>query len=846
MRHFILSAFLLIFSYNLNAQIDFNYYLEKDCTTNPEIPAPGELSGHIFGEWHFSHDQVVHYLKRLSEKSDRVKMVEYGRTHENRPLYHLIISSPENIANMDKIRENHLQYIYSKESTSNPDDNPIIIWLGYGVHGNESSATNASLLTAYYLLSSEEEQVEEYLNEAVFIIDPSLNPDGFNRAASWVNMHQSKNRIDDQSSIQFSEYWPGGRTNHYWFDLNRDWLLVQHPESKARVTEFHRWKPAVVSDHHEMGTNGTFFFQPGVPTRNNAFTPSENYDLTYKMGQYHSKALDKIGSLYFSEEVFDDFYYGKGSTYPDVNGAIGILFEQSRVNGQVVNNIHGTTTFAEAIRNQFTVSLSTINAAIENKEELKSYQRSFYQSAKQLADKDKVKGYAFGNPEDPMRVQYMLQVLNTHQIDIYHNRKKITVGGTNFDPNEAFIVPTTQNQYRLIKSLFEKNNTYEDSIFYDISSWNFPMTFNIDYQELENAGSFMGERVTSFEIPQGTINGQSSIGYVFNWSNYHSPKVLYRLMEKDVRVKVATKPLQLKINGAIKDFGYGSIFIPVNKQTVSSDDLYSIIQKIGEEEGIDIFGLDHGFRYSGIHLGSYSFRPVEKPGVLLLTGNGIRSYEAGEIWHLLDHRMDIPVTRVDIDRLNRIDLFDYNTLIISSGNIRFSDSDSKKIEVWLENGGTLITLGNAVTEAGRQEWIQPNIRKREKQDTTLRLSYASASDQRRANSINGVILEAQIDQTHPIGYGYNQSTLPVFKNSGFVLEKSNNPYATPVFIAKDDILLSGYTNDRNLEYLANSAYVVTWPVGRGKVIAFADDPNFRGIWYGTNKLFLNAIFFGGL
>ncbi len=845
MRHFIL-AFLLIISYNINAQIDFNYYLGKTIPVNNEIPGPGSLSGHAFGEWHFSHDQVVYYLKSLSQNSDRVKMVEYGRTHENRPLYHFIISSPENIANLEKIRENHLKNIVSEENKSGPDNDPIIIWLGYGVHGNESSATNASLLTAYYLLSSEEEQVKEYLENAVIIIDPSLNPDGFNRAASWVNMHQSNNWIADQSSIQFSEHWPGGRTNHYWFDLNRDWLLVQHPESQARVTEFHRWKPVVVTDHHETGSNATFFFQPGVPSRNNALTPAENYDLTYKIGQYHSKALDNIGTLYFSEEVFDDFYYGKGSSYPDVNAAIGILFEQSRVNGQVVDNIHGTTTFAEAIRNQFTVSLSTINAAIENKDELKNYQRSFYQTAKQLAGKDKIKGYAFGNMEDPVRLHYMLQVLNTHQIDIYYNQKNISIGDTDFDANQAYIVPLNQNQYRLIKSLFEKNNTYEDSIFYDISSWNFPMTFNINYRELENVNSLMGEKVNSFEIPQGTINGQSSIGYVFNWSNYHSPKALYRLMEKNILVKAATKPLQLLINGEIKDFGYGSIFIPAAKQPVSADELYAMLQEIAKNDGVDVYELETGFRHSGIHLGSYSFRPLEKPNVLLLTGNGIRSYEAGEIWHLLDHRMDIPVTRVDAGRLNRIDLFKYNTLIIPSGNIRFSKSEGEKIEFWIKNGGNLITIGNAVTEAGRQEWINPKIRKGEKQDTTIRLSYESARNQRRANSINGVIMNAQIDPSHPIAYGYNQSSLPVFRNSGFVLEKSNNPYATPVFIGDDDILLSGFLKDQGLKQLTNSAYVVTYPVGRGKVIAFTESPNFRGIWYGTNKLFLNAVFFWGL
>lgn len=846
MKHFIFSFIFLLLSFALTAQVDLSYYYGKTIPVNSEIQQPGALSGQTFGEWHFSHDQVINYMKYLSGQSDRIKMVEYGRTHENRPLYHLIISSPANIDHIDQIREDHLNYIYSENNNANADDHPIIIWLGYGVHGNESSATNASMLTAYYLLSSEEEQVKEFLNEAVIVIDPSLNPDGFNRAASWVNMHQSKNWIDDQSSIQFSEQWPGGRTNHYWFDLNRDWLLVQHPESQARVREFHRWKPAVVTDHHETGSNATFFFQPGVPTRNNALTPSENYDLTYKIGKYHSKALDDIGTLYFSEEVFDDFYYGKGSSYPDVNAAIGILFEQSRVNGQIVDNIHGTTTFAEAIRNQFTVSLSTIKGAIENKEELKNYQRSFYQSAKQLAGKDKIKGYAFGNLEDPVRLNYMLKVLNTHQIDIYHNQKNISIGDADFGANQAYIVPLNQNQYRLIKSLFEKNNTYEDSIFYDISSWNFPMTFNIDYQELENVGLFTGEKVNSFDIHQVTINGQSNIGYIFNWSNYHSPKALYQLMDKDIRIKVATKPLQVEIDGAIKDFGYGSIFIPVAKQPVSSDELYSLIKEIAINDGLKVHGLEDGFRHSGIHLGSYSFRPLQKPNILLLTGNGIRSYEAGEIWHLLDHRMDIPVTRVDIDRLNRIDLFAYNTLIIPSGNIRFSDPESEKLEVWLKNGGNMITIGNSVTEAGRHEWIKPEIRKPVKQDSTLRLSYASASDQRRSNSINGVILNAQIDPSHPIAYGYNQRTLPIFKNSSFVLEKSNNPYATPVFIADQNILLSGYLNDKGIKHLSNSAYVVSHSIGRGQVVSFADNPNFRGIWYGTNKLFLNAIFFGGL
>ena len=837
MKNFILFFCLFLGANHLIAQIDFNFYYGNDISLNNEIAYPGELSGHTFGEWHFSHDQLVNYMKTLAEQSDRVQMIEYGRTYENRPLYILTISSPENLAKIEEIRQDHLDFIFSKKKSEN---NKLIIWLGYGVHGNESSASNASMLTAYYLASSREQKLKEILDKSIIIIDPCLNPDGFDRSASWVNMHQSNNRVDDQHSIQFTEYWPGGRTNHYWFDLNRDWLLAQHPESKARLKIYHQWMPTVLTDHHEMGSNGNFFFQPGVPSRNNPLTPGKNYDLTLKISKYHGKALDQIGTYYFSEESFDDFYFGKGSSYPDINGAIGILFEQSRVNGQVVNNRYGKTSFAEAIRNQFTVSLSTINASMEMKEELVDYQKSFYAEIPNLSKDDAIKAFSFGCKDDPVRLSNFLSVLNLHQIDVYKNNNRIKINNTIFEPGESYLVPLQQNQYRLIKSMFAKQTNFKDSLFYDISTWNFPFAFNIDYKEIQSEKIALGNKVENPNEIKTIPTNKSNIGYLFSWTNYNAPKLLYQLQQMGIITWVVTKPTEVIVQEQKLQYSYGSIFIPVSKQTISSEELYYTLNNLALKTGVKVTGLESGYRNTGLHLGSSNLVPLKTPKTLMLIGNGINSRQAGEIWHLMDYRMDMFLTRVDQDRFNRINLFDYNTLILPDGDYSFTKNKMEEIQIWLKNGGNIITIGESVLTFKDQ--INITKREVEKPDTTVRKNYILTDELRRQNRINGVILQADVDITHPIGYGLTKTKIPVFRNSNFVMEKTNNPYSTPVFISNE--LLSGYLNNKSLSYISNSAYINSYSLGEGHIIAFTDNPNFRAIWFGTNKLFLNSIFFG--
>jgi hypothetical protein len=318
----------------------------------------------------------------LAEASDRVNLEVTGYTHEARPLLLLTITSPKNYQNIESIRTQHVQLADpSKSGALDTKSMPAVFYMGFSIHGNEASGSNSSLLAAYYLAAAQGPEIDSYLSNTIILLDPSFNPDGLHRFSSWVNSRKSKVISTDPADMEHNEPWPGGRTNHYWFDLNRDWMVAQQPESQARIKQFQRWKPNVLTDHHEMGTNSTFFFQPGVPARVHPLTPEMNQELTRQMGQFHANALDSIGSFYFTQESYDDFYYGKGSTFPDVQGAIGILFEQASSRGHSQSSDNGVLTFPFTIRNQFTTALSSLKAVNAMRVDLLNYQRDFYKNA---------------------------------------------------------------------------------------------------------------------------------------------------------------------------------------------------------------------------------------------------------------------------------------------------------------------------------------------------------------------------------------------------------------------------------------------------------------------------------
>ena len=512
MKNYILLALVLTHSLNLYSQeLELSYYLPKSNNYNQDIPKPSEIIGHEVGEWHVTHDKLVQYMYAVANSSERIIIEETGKTYENRPLLILKVSSEENIKNLTSIRENHLE-ISNGVRKSDFKNMPAIVYQGYSVHGNEASASNAALLGIYYLAASNEPETLEILNNSVILFDPCLNPDGLQRFANWVNSNKNLVPNPDNKDREFSEVWPGGRTNHYWFDLNRDWLPVQLPESQARVKTYTDWLPNIVTDHHEMGTNSTFFFQPGIPSRVNPLIPNLNQKLTEKVAKYHANFLDKIGSLYYSKENYDDFYFGKGSTYPDANGGIGILFEQGSSRGHIQNSQNGVLTFPFTIRNQLTTTLSTLKAASELRIELLSYMNDFYVNNFNDSRKSKFKGIGFGNSQDNTSSYELASILKAHKI------KVIETDGKKF----KYFVPLQQKKSKLIKAMFDTQTKFEDSLFYDVSAWTFPLAFNLNYEFLKE--NLSGNEL--FDKRSGKISSFSSYGYLVKPYDYNIPRFI--------------------------------------------------------------------------------------------------------------------------------------------------------------------------------------------------------------------------------------------------------------------------------------------------------------------------------
>lgn len=824
----------------LNAQTELSYYLPPNTQYDPAIPTPASVIGHNVGEWHITHDRLVNYMKALDQASDRITLEQTGLTYEARPLLLLTITSPKNHQNIENIRTQHLQLTDASKSGSLDVKNmPAIFYLGCSIHGNEASGANAGLLMAYHLAAAKGPEIEKYLENTVILFDPSFNPDGLQRFSGWVNSRKSMQISPDANDMEHNEAWPGGRFNHYWFDLNRDWLVAQHPESRARAKKFQDWRPNVLTDHHEQGTNATFFFMPGVPSRVHPLTPDKNQELTRKMGEYHAKALDQIGSLYFTQEGYDDFYYGKGSTFPDVQGSIGILFEQASSRGHAQESVNGVLKFPFTIRNQFVTMLSSLKAINEIREELLNYQRDFYKNAASDATKDPVKAYIIGS-KDKARVNMFAEMALRQKVDVYKLPSTQTINGKTFDAASSYLIPLNQTQYKLIHGMFDKQLKFKDSIFYDISSWTLPLAYGLDYEEVKTAPA-LGEKITESKLPQGQLIGQGSYAYVIEPFGYYVPRAMYRLMDKGVRIKVSNEVFY----GDGKKFEKGTILIPADNQDKTPDQIKAIVKEITEKDGVDVYALSTGLDYRGVSLGSSSFYVLRKPEIAILVEGGISPTDAGELWHLLDTRFQIPVTMIPVSTFNTTSLQKYNTILVPEGtHSAITDAAKEKLKSWVQGGGVLIGFERALnffTAAGLGKF---DLKKEEeKKDPAKPKPYGDLEENLRAQETSGAIFEAEADLTHPILYGYTSNKVAMFKANNLFIQKANGAYSNPLVYGANP-LLSGYITKPNLDKLKNSSVLGTAALGRGRVIGFTENMAFRAFWFGTNKMLMNAIFYG--
>lgn len=841
MKKLLLIVLLFAICSSLVAQ-DLRYYLPDSVTYDPSIPKPKDIIYHEVGEWHVTHDRLVNYMKAIAVAApQRVKLETMGFTYEGRPQVLLIFTSLKNQQRLEEIRQQHIKLADPAQSASvNIDNMPIVVWIGHSIHGNESSGANASLLSAYYLAAAQGKQIEELLDNVVILFDPSFNPDGLQRFSTWANQHKSKNLVSDPNSREFNEVWPGGRFNHYWFDLNRDWLPAVHVESQNRVAWFQKWKPNILTDHHEQGSNATFFFQPGVPSRVNPLTPEKNQELTGKLAKFHAQFLDRIGSLYFTKENYDDFYYGKGSTYPDVQGCIGILFEQASSRGHLQQTNNGLLSFPFTIKNQFVTTLSTLEGAKQLRKEFLAFQRNFYNEAANRAAAYPVKGYVFGDKNDLAKTFHFAEMLKRHQIEINNLPGNWTDAA--FEKGSSYMVSLNQPQHSLIRAIFEKTFDYKDSLFYDITSWTMPLAFGMPYQEITSS-FMMGSKAEELKMPKSSVTGgRSGYAYLIKWDELYAPAALNELLNADIAVKVATSNFELNEGGSNLKFQRGTLMIPVTMQTGDDETVFAKISGVTEKYRLKTYAVTSGSAASGIDLGSSKFVPVTRPAIAMITGPGVNATDAGEVWHLLDQRMNITATHLEPTVFNRVDMNRYNTLIMVGGN--YPDINKDKLKTWVQSGGTLILSEEAVSWAAQNGISDVKFKKTKSPvDSAGKLSYTDREQIDGSQQVQGAIFGADVDLAHPLAYGYNQKTVSLFKANKVFMEKSKNPYATPFYYGSNP-LQSGWISKENGDAVKNSAAVVVNTVGSGRVINIADNPNFRAFWLGGSKLFMNAIFFG--
>ena len=826
---------LLVFVLISNIISSQNYFLENYKPFNNSILSPEEFLGYEIGFQHTRHDQIVSYLTYLSTVSNKADLINYGKTHEGRNLVILTITSESNLNNLDDIQKEHLQYTVPGTSVDLNKDLPIIINLGYGVHGNEPSSSEAALLTAYTLVASMNKKIEKFRKHSVVFIDPTINPDGRDRHTQWANQNKSINLVADQYDSEHNEAWPRGRTNHYWFDLNRDWLLAVNPESRNKLKWFHNWYPNVVTDFHEMGTNSNYFFEPMKTNASvNPLIPEENYNvLSPKFAEYYVKALDSIGSFYYTKESFDETYPGYGSSYPDVQGALAILFEQASSRGHLQETNYGTISFGFTIRNQYLSSIATVEAAVDNKEMLRDYQKRFFDSSLKEFKDDKVKAYEFGDLYDQNRNKAFIDKLLIHNVKVYKSKGK-------------YIVPVNQTQSRMVKNFFETYDKYVDSVFYDASAWSMSNFYNMKSKKLKNF-NIESEVLSTNNLVKNVKVNKSEYSYILDWDDYNSVATLNYLQKNNLITYSAFKPFSVKVNetSGIKNFNYGSILIPVSKQKMSSEKLYKIIKTAQEKFNVPIYNSKSGFSIKGIDLGSNNFRINKPVKVGLLVGEGVNSYEAGEVWHLMDTRIHMPLSKIRLSQFSRVPLDKYTTLIIVSGSYnQLTKTDIEKINNWVKKGNTLITIAKGSSWAIEKELVKESLLEPSNDSIFSRKNYVSAAENIGRERIGGAILKVDIDLTHPLAFGYRDSSIPVYKNNNVFINKTKDHYSSVGVYSKDPHI-DGYISEKNLKNnFKNTASLIVSRLGSGRVVMFADNPNFRGSWYGTNKLFLNAIFFG--
>lgn len=813
-----------------------------------QVKSPEEFLGYKIGTHFTPHWKLVEYFKSVAAAvPSMVKLEKYGETNEGRELMVAYISSASNISNLETIRTNNLKLANEKSGTIN--NAPAIVWLSYNVHGNEASSSEASMLTLFALVDPKNSQTKQWLQNTVVVIDPCINPDGRDRYVNWYNSIVGKNYNPQLDAREHKEPWPGGRTNHYNFDLNRDWAWQTQVESQQRLPLYLKWLPQIHVDFHEQTINSDYYFAPAAQPYHEVITKWQR-DFQTILGKNHAKYFDANGWLYFTKEEYDLTYPAYGDTYPIYNGAIGMTYEQAG-SGQaglgVMTNSGDTLTLADRVMHHFTTSLSTIEVASKNANKLVSEFQKFYADA-MTNGIGVYKSYVIKyNANDEQRINALLNLLDKNEIR-YGVAKAGSYRGFDYDAGREtnfsiaandIVIPSIQPKSTLIKVLFEPKTVLVDSLAYDITAWSLPYVYGVKTfattQRIDISNS----------VAENKINNtpQENYAYVIRWNGMQSAKLIAQLLQKGIKLRYNERPFEA--NG--ESFDRGAVLILKTGNQYYSD-LWDTVRNVANHFNVQLTPVTSGFVDKGYDFGSSKVHPIKARKVAMLTGEGVNSNAAGEVWFYFEQILNYPITLINAKDFNSVDLSNYDLIILPDGNYRFLNDKnaSDQFKSWIANGGHVIALQDAVAQLARQDWGL----KSKKDDTTeskdIYAPLKKYEDRDRdfiPNSIPGSIFRVELDNTNPLAFGY--------PNYYYTLKQDDNIYefikdgGWNVGVIKKEKQTAGFVGSHLLNHLQDGLLFGVQEMGRGTITYLADDVLFRCFWENGKLMFANAVFLVG-
>ena len=828
-------------------------FLSTNVHAQTEVQSPEKFLGYELGEQWTPHYKVMNYFQHVAEQSPLVTFQQYGSTNEGRELAIVKVTTEDNHGRLEQIRTDNLRrtgLMEGEPSTSIP-----IVWLSYNVHGNETSSSEAALKTIYELVRPDNAEAKKWLQNTVVIMDPMINPDGRDRYVHWYTETVGEQFNAHGDAREHHEPWPGGRTNHYYFDLNRDWAWLTQKESRDRLEVYQQWMPQIHVDFHEQGYTSPYYFAPAAEPFHKAITDWQR-EFQYTIGKNHAKYFDRNGWLYFTREVFDLFYPSYGDTYPIFNGAIGMTYEQAGGGyaGLGIQKPEGDTLrLHDRLLHHFTTGMSTVEITSKNADKVVSEFDEYFSDAIENPS-GSYKSFVIKGDNNPDKIAALLALLDDHKIEYGKAASSRKMNGYNYQTGKSGDVSVSEDDYVvnvyqpkgvLARVLFEPRPELSDSLTYDITAWEQHYAYGLDGFAVKDRINVKKAGAPAMEV-NNTASG-TPYAYLAEWKDLQDAKMLAALLKENMVVRFAGESFE--IDG--QSYDPGTLVITRAGNEKMGDAFDNKVQEIGTRFGQQLKPVGTGFVTSGSDFGASSVSYMKAPKVALLSGEGTSSYMVGETWHYFDKQINYPVTLIGTDRFNRIDLDDYDVLVLPAGN--YSDTVDEDrlgdIKKWVSAGGRLIVMQGANRLLAGKEGFDLEIKEADSTDTAAEEAASAEVDmyaERQRQSISefnaGSIFKVQMDNTHPLGYGYGDTyfTLKLDSDTYSYLDDGWN-----VGVTGKDPHMSGFVGYKTKEKMDNTLVFGVQNMGSGSIVYMIDNPLFRAFWYNGKLVFSNAVFMVG-